>query len=161
MITPTSPTETRFPDAHFYVFGKPVSVNAMYGKRRNGGEYLTKAAAKWELDIRRMAGNRTAELRADIRRTALSLPLHVRCEFFHVRGDADNYLKATLDGLKYGLGIDDVHFAHVEAIKKPGRPVDQGVNIEIWATRLPLQEAAIRSGIAKGMARIQAMEARP
>lgn len=155
------PTETRFPDIHFYVFGKPVSVNAMYGHRRNGGEYLTKAAAKWELDIRRIAGNRTAELRADLRRGALTLPLHVRCEFFHVRGDADNYLKATLDGLKYGLGIDDVHFAHVEAIKRPGRPVDQGVNIEIWATRDPQIETAVARGMQQGTLRIQAMEARP
>jgi Holliday junction resolvase RusA-like endonuclease len=155
-----APITTQAPDVVFYVPGKPVSVNRMYANGRNGKKYLTAAADAWETLVAYISRSACAELRADIRRGAVALPLRIRCTFYGTRCDADNLLKTTLDGLKVGLGIDDKHFSPVEAVKAikvVGHYLD-GCQIEIWAARDPQVEAAIARGIEQGVQRIRQKE---
>jgi Holliday junction resolvase RusA-like endonuclease len=135
-------------DVILHVPGKPISVNRMYGGRRDGTKFLTKEAEQWERFVCYMSRAATAHLRADIRAGALTLPLRVRCTFYRTRCDADNLLKATLDGLKAGLGIDDKHFAQVEAVKSP--KVGDTL-IEIWATPVQAIDYAVFAGIERAM----------
>ncbi len=58
--------------------------------------------------------------------------LAITCTFYGVRGDADNYAKSTLDGLKIGLGLDDKWFNPVTVSKLPKGFAGQGCLIEVW-----------------------------
>lgn len=118
------------------VKGKPVSVNRMYLPRSRGGKYLAPAAKSWEEAV---WATGTFDVYA-YRQLHLNMPpipefstLRVVCTFYGVRGDADNYLKATLDGLKLAIHVDDRYFTSVEAHKSSDRTQPQGALIEIFA----------------------------
>lgn len=116
-----------------FVPGKPVSVNRMYGTGSGGKRrFLTPTAINW-----RNAVWAASVPPRDICRTA-PMPLRIRCTFYGVRGDADNYLKATLDGLKLGILVDDKHFNPVEAHIIAGG--EQGCHIEIFAAETTAAE---------------------
>ena len=123
------------PDIRIRVPGKPVSVNSMYANNARGGKRLTLAALAWESITCYKAREVTHKFRWAIKNGLITLPLRVTCRFYGTRknADADNLLKATLDGLKQGLDIDDKHFHSVTAIKDSGQYTD-GAVIEIWAS---------------------------
>ena len=133
------------------VRGHPVSVNEMYGSRARGGRYLTPDARNWKYCVRDESAFAWHALRS-----AVFAPhsLRVRVNIFGWRGDADNVLKLVLDGVKDGIGIDDRHYRHVEAVKDV-RAGFRGVEIHIWGTPLlDLElEAAVDRAIVKGLAR--------
>ena len=128
--TLTQPQQNLVPVLAFFVSGRPVSVNRMYGQRRTGGRYRTEAATAW---IDAVWAEALIE-RHDLHWTpAPRQPLRIHCTFYGIRGDADNYLKATLDGLKIGLRIDDTWFNPVESLKLPGaRRAPKGCLIEVY-----------------------------
>ena len=112
-----------------WVEGHPISVNSAYGTRRGGrGRYLTAAAQEWRQFVW-IAFRIQSHIFAPEQ-----LPLRVHCTFYGVRGDADNYLKLTLDGIKRAIGIDDRHFSPVtaEVVRKRNNG-QQGARIEVWA----------------------------
>lgn len=125
--------------------GRPVSVNHAYGSGGRGRcsrrRYLHAEAREWRDAVR----DETIKARLSARENALraagyTLPLRVVCTFYGTRADADNLLKLTVDGLKAGLGIDDKHYAQIEAEKQPRflRPATRqfftGVRISVWAS---------------------------
>lgn len=111
-----------------WVEGRPISVNAMYGKRKGGGRYLTPEARAWRdlvwLAFRMQGSNPF---------TADQLPLQLHCTFYGVRADADNLLKLTVDGIKAALDIDDRHFTPITAAVVRSRKEGVGARIEVWA----------------------------
>lgn len=110
-----------------WVDGKPISVNSAYGARARGGRYLTPEAKAWRdfvwLAFKMQPHTFTPE----------QLPLAVSCTFYGVRGDADNYLKLTLDGIKLALGIDDKHFSPITCAVVRSKKDGQGARIEVMA----------------------------
>lgn len=123
-------TRAAVPVLSVFVAGKPVSVNRQYGQRRTGGRYLTPAAKAWIQSV-------WVETLMERHLTGWAAPtprrnLQVTCTFYGVRGDADNYLKATLDGLKIGLTVDDRYFSPVTAMKMAKGYAGQGCLIEVW-----------------------------
>lgn len=122
-----------------FVGGKPISVNSAYANRKpsarnRGTRRLTDAATIWRDTVIQSCRVAIAD---DRHRTELTpakwrLPLTVRVTLYGVRGDADNYLKLILDGLKTATGIDDKHFATVIASRSPYQPVTPGAAIEVW-----------------------------
>jgi Holliday junction resolvase RusA-like endonuclease len=117
--------------------GKPVSVNAMYRNRANGGKYLAPAAVTWKS----LVCIKTREAKNLQNEKISTQPLTVICTFWGMRAntDADNLLKCTLDGLASGLGIDDKHFTKVMTVKAPKiKGINQdGAVIEVWASEAP------------------------
>lgn len=111
-----------------WVEGKPVSVNSAYGNRRGGGRYLTDAAQTWKMFVWAAFKMQPHTFAPDQR------PLAIHCVFYGVRGDADNYLKLTLDGIKTALGVDDQYFSPVTAEVVRGRTHGQGARIEVRAS---------------------------
>jgi Holliday junction resolvase RusA-like endonuclease len=111
-----------------FVAGTPVSANAMYGPRgRGAAKRLTKEAVVW----RDAVADSLMEWRSAAR--ILGPALSVVCLVQGVRGDADNYLKLIVDGVKIGLMIDDRHFVRVSAEKRPLRRGGKaGAWIEVW-----------------------------
>ena len=112
-----------------WVEGRPISVNMAYGNRRGGhGKYLKPEARAWS-DFVWIAFRIQSHIFAPEQ-----LPLRVHCTFYGVRGDADNYLKLTLDGIKRAIGIDDRHFSPVTAeVVRKRNAGQQGARIEVWA----------------------------
>jgi|GEM_PF-3236771 len=132
------------PRISLVVKGHPVSVNRAYGNVRTyGRKRLTEEAAIWR-DFVRSAVMTWREDHGYPVAGPLELrtPLTVKCIFVGVRGDADNYLKLTLDGLKMGLAIDDREFAHVEAemFRRSRNSVMQGCLIDIWEHTEPADD---------------------
>lgn len=124
----TVPVPEPQPLVSVFVPGKPVSTNRLYGTARGSTRrFLTPAAVDW----------RTAVWAASVPlRTvcqAAAWPLRIRCTFYGVRGDADNYLKSTLDGVKLGILVDDRHYNPVEAHVRAADMRGQGCQIDIYA----------------------------
>ena len=98
--------------------GAPTSVNRMYRRGRRGQVFLSDEAAAWEMTL-------LAQVRADTDWQAFHAAweregrprVAVEITLWGVRGDVDNYAKATLDGLKIALGIDDRHFSPVRMLR--------------------------------------------
>lgn len=109
--------------------GKPCSNNAMYRKSASGKIYLTPAAAVWECLICLKAREAL-----HLGHITLPTPLRIVCKFYGLRSNADghNYLKATLDGLEHGLGINDKYFTDTQAVKCSDGAYKDGAVIEIW-----------------------------
>jgi Holliday junction resolvase RusA-like endonuclease len=110
-----------------WVDGRPVSVNAMYGALPRGGRYLRSDARAWRDLVWLAFRMQPHRFRPE------QLPLRVHCVFHGVRGDADNYLKLTLDGLKCALDVDDRCFSPVTAEVVRSRSDGQGARIEVCA----------------------------
>jgi len=111
-----------------FVYGQPVSLNSMYGSR-GGARFLTPMADAWREGVAAVAMLRRQEART------WRLPLTVCCTFYVVRGDIDNLLKLTLDGLALGVQIDDRHIDAVTARRgqwAAGMPRYPGAQIEVW-----------------------------
>lgn len=102
--------------AEIRVEGRPVSANRMWRLGKQRKPYLTDEAAAWEMSIIADTVTQADSLKAQVKRVR---NLRIHCEFYGVKGDADNYLKATLDGLKAALGIDDREFATVSSSRRP------------------------------------------
>lgn len=108
------------PYLRIFVPGKPVSTNSMYtagrGKNRFAGRRRTDAAIAWTdavwADTLRVMNQK--HLRGG---TTLRKPLRIDVELYRIRANADpdNFLKATLDGLKVALGVDDRFYDTVTA----------------------------------------------
>jgi len=128
------------PIARVAIEGRPVSANRIWriaGRDTKSGKrqmYLTDAAAAWE-----MAVIADTVSQVDTRVIARASKLRIRCVFYGVRGDADNYLKATLDGLKRALKIDDREFAEVSSSVHEGKH-KPGARIEIYGDLPPEPE---------------------
>lgn len=121
--------------------GRPVSVNHAYGSGFSRRRYLQAEARAWREAVRdETVKARLAARENALRPAAYRLPLRVVCTFYGCRADADNLLKLTVDGLKAGLGIDDAHYAQIEAEKQPRflvpdkRQFFTGVLISVWAS---------------------------
>lgn len=114
-----------------WVEGTPVSVNLAYGVRGRGGKYLKPEAQSWR-DLVWAAFRSHPDAQ---RFTPDQLPLRVHCTFYGVRGDADNYSKLAVDGIKLALGIDDRFFSPItcEVARKRASGGKQGARIEVWA----------------------------
>lgn len=114
--------------------GRPVSTNRMYAKGRYGQTYLTKAAETWEQFVNVHARKwKNTHPRCPLFYRPTFAELAVCCDFYGVTGDADNYCKTTLDGLKYGIGIDDIFFTPVTATRMLSAPdFKHGVKIRIY-----------------------------
>lgn len=119
-----------------FIEGTPVSMNRMWRRAKQGHLYLNPAAADWELAVKSqisVAGINVKRVQAAPR------PLRVVCEFNRIRGDADNYLKPVLDGLKYGVRIDDREFSPVESHVVQDRSRPQGVRVTVFASQVIAQ----------------------
>lgn len=138
---PTTPTERRFVAM---VRGKPCSANRLWTRAKQGHLYLSDAAAAWEVAV-------AADVREQMNTTALLAlwraagrpNLAVALTFYGVRGDVDNYSKATLDGLKQAIQIDDRSYAPVslhrgERKRANGRIQPPGARIEITIPMPPV-----------------------
>ncbi|HLL79836.1 MAG TPA: RusA family crossover junction endodeoxyribonuclease [Ktedonobacteraceae bacterium] len=89
----------------FFVSGQPISVNHMYGKRRDGTLYLTRAAKAWKDAVGwRLYGAMPNRARP------WTHPV-ISYRFTGVKGDVDNYLKLVNDGIKHTLNCDDRYFS--------------------------------------------------
>jgi len=119
------------------VRGAPCSANRMWKRARAGHLYLSDAASAWEMAV-------ATDVRTQIDTHRLKCwwieagqpQLRVSVTFYGVRGDIDNYLKTTLDGLKHALGIDDKFYSPIEAhlgeqLRADGSRQPQGARIEI------------------------------
>lgn len=113
-----------------WVEGKPVSVNSAYGARARGGRYLKPEARAWRDLVWIAFRMQPHTFDAD------QLPLAVHCTFYGVRGDADNYLKLTLDGLKVAINLDDRYFSPVTSEVVRSRKEGIGARIEVRAAGL-------------------------
>jgi hypothetical protein len=112
--------------------GKAVSVNRMYANNPGKGRRIkTIAAQTWET-LTCLKAREALHLH----RMALATPLRIVCTFYGLRSNADghNYLKATLDGLEQGLGINDKHFTDTRAVKCSDGTYTDGAVIEVWAS---------------------------
>jgi Holliday junction resolvase RusA-like endonuclease len=125
------------------VNGAPCTNNRRYARRRSsaygappkrGDVYLTKAAREWQAAVAAEAWLQLTLLQLQHEHLPLApAELRVSCTFLGVLGDADNYLKATLDGLAEGLQINDRYFNPVQAARKRGpRGAQKGAVIEIY-----------------------------
>lgn len=110
-----------------WVDGRPISVNSAYGPRARGGRYLKPEARAWR-DLVWLAFKMQRQ-----KLTIEQVPLAVSCTFYGVRGDADNYAKLTLDGIKLALGIDDRHFSPITCAVVRSRRDGIGARIEVSA----------------------------
>jgi len=110
------------------VVGNPVSVNAMYKRRMSGQVYVVPEAFTWKQAVWATVLQHSPQPCVC---HALIPPLRVDVTFYGVRGDADNYLKATLDGLKLALRIDDKHFTTVTAHVVRATKEPRGCLIEV------------------------------
>ncbi len=133
-----------------FVGGKPVSVNSAYANRKpsarnRGTRRLTDAATTWRDIVIQSCRVALAERRRTISQAPIwwRLPLTVRVTLYGVRGDADNYLKLILDGLKVATGIDDKHFATVIASRSPYPLITPGAAIEVWQAEEAPAETAV------------------
>lgn len=116
-----------------FIEGAPVSTNRMWRRARQGHLYLSDEGATWEMAVKSQVSIERIDRKVA---QAAARPLRVVCEFNRVRGDADNYLKPVLDGLKYGLQIDDKHFSPVESRVVRDRTRPQGVRVFVYAAQL-------------------------
>lgn len=137
-------TYEHLPCLSVWCAGHPVSVNHAYGSGgygRSRWRYLQAEAREWRNAVRDETIKARLSARENpLRAAAYRLPLRVVCTFYGTRADADNLLKLTVDGLKAGLGIDDKHYAQIEAEKQPRflvpdkRQFFTGVLISVWAS---------------------------
>jgi Holliday junction resolvase RusA-like endonuclease len=104
--------------------GQPVSTNAMY-QRNQHGFHLSTAATEWKDAV----GQQVRLWRCD---HPIQFPRHliVLVTVWGVKGDCDNYLKATLDGLKVAIGVDDRYYTPM-ADRCTGF-ADSGAIITVW-----------------------------
>ncbi len=93
------------PSLTIEVAGVPITDNHMYG-RQGARTWLLPDAVAWRDAVTYAA--RHASRGLDL--GAWPLPLAVAVTVRAPRGDAANFLKLTLDGLKVGLGVDDAHY---------------------------------------------------
>jgi Holliday junction resolvase RusA-like endonuclease len=103
---------TTVPFLKVFVAGKPVSVNLMYEAGSGGkkyGKHKSKETQAWQAYV----WYEVARARAYTHGHRLHLPLRIEMEFFQVKGDADNYGKATQDAIAQALDVDDRHFTEV------------------------------------------------
>lgn len=126
-------TTTETPLLTIHVEGKPCSVNRMYKPGRRGGKYLAPEAKSWEEAVWAAATFDVYGYMVTHRNVPIHPALRVVCTFYGVRGDADNYLKTTLDGLKLAIHVDDRYYTTVEARKSSDRTQPQGALIEVYA----------------------------
>jgi Holliday junction resolvase RusA-like endonuclease len=140
------------PYLRLFVPGKPVSVNRLYVAGRGQNRYgrrRTDEAVAWTYSV--WFEVRTAMVKHHLRGgTTLRKPLRIDVELYRLRANADpdNYLKATLDGLKDALGVDDRFYDSVTARRAPQlvgaskqsraqvRGQAQGALIAIWEAPL-------------------------
>lgn len=133
MAAPKKTEQTERQVFQVFVPGKPVSVNRMYvtgrGRNRNGRRRSDEAIA-WETAIcyacRRFRPGKGM---------VLHTPLRVDIELYRLRANADpdNYVKAVLDGLKLGLGVDDKHYSPVRVCRVYWVPqLTPGARITVW-----------------------------
>lgn len=101
-----------------WLLGVPKSLNHMYGRRSDGGVYLTAEAAEWRISVaetlmlHRQA--LTSGERASIRQGGASLALDAVFTGARAdRADIDNLMKLVLDGMKVGLMVDDRHVSRL------------------------------------------------
>ena len=125
------------PLVDMFIEGAPVSANRMWRRARQGHLYISPEAVAWELAVKSQIAIAGIDRKAV---QAARHPLRVVCEFNRVRGDADNYLKPVLDGLKYGLQIDDRFFRPVESHVVADRSQPKGVRVLIYAAATPNPE---------------------
>ncbi len=118
------------PVLSFFVLGRPVTTNHLHKPGRGTQRYNAPETREWikcvwveTLMERHLSG---WEPPTPARKLAIT------CTFYGVRGDADNYAKCTLDGLKIGLGLDDKWFNPVTVSKLPKGFAGQGCLIEVW-----------------------------
>lgn len=123
------------PLVRFTVYERPVSVNAALRKAPRGHLYQTPQArsyvdsVQWECLLWRAEQGYGLGLPFP----GLERGARVRLTVWGVRGDADNYAKLSLDGLKGGLHVDDRHFTDVQCLKIRSKPgMAPGVRIEVW-----------------------------
>lgn len=112
------------------VRGKPCSANSMY-RHTARGVHLTTAAKEWKACVRDEAWIEMRDTRAQLRMT-LGACYHVVCIFYGVKGDVDNMVKTTIDGLKEGIGVDDRYYSSIEAHKGEDGAIKQGARIAVY-----------------------------
>jgi Holliday junction resolvase RusA-like endonuclease len=122
--------------------GIPCPDNQLYRRRRRsaygqaprGGDvYLSPKAREWHTLVAQEAWLQLRLLENGRQRLPAEGELRVACTFSNVRGDAPNYLKATLDGLAEGLQMNDQRFNPVVAARRSAKGQPVGVIIEIYA----------------------------
>ena len=116
-----------------HIIGKPTTVNHSYGtagtKSKNGRRhYRTEETKAWIDTVIYTAQNVLQH-----HPVTFVPPLHVLFLFIGVTGDISNYIKATEDGLKVAIGIDDKFF-HPLTIDKRRKACgeNKGAIIAIW-----------------------------
>ena len=99
----TTPSRTR--TLRIWIPGAAVSVNAMYQRTARGRVCLTQPARAWKNYVEQIvmyealvAGFPTRDHLRDAT---------IWYEFHKPRGDADNLVKLTQDGIAAGLGVND------------------------------------------------------
>jgi hypothetical protein len=125
----------------FGVSGIPCTTNQRHGRRRrsaygapprSGDVYLTKKAREWQTIVAQSAWLQLALLHNQRAHLPTGRDLRVVCTFVGVTGDADNYLKVTLDGLAEGLQINDRYFNPVQAGRERANGRPKGAIIEVY-----------------------------
>src|SRR5258708_31578437 len=110
LTQPRSLHPANIPVLTFFVKGRPVTTNHLHKPGRGTQRYNAPETREW---IKCVWVETLMELHNTGWHPTPRAPLRVHCTFYGIRGDADNYLKATLDGLKIGLKADDKWFTPV------------------------------------------------
>ncbi len=115
-----------------FVPGMPLSANHAYIKRKHASgqnkrdRLLNPYALAWRDAIATMVSP------WKFPESAPRPTLSVDCVFIGGRADVDNLLKLALDGVKFGLAVDDRYVQRVSAEKRAKTPtIDRGVWIEV------------------------------
>jgi Holliday junction resolvase RusA-like endonuclease len=123
------------------VSGFPCTANQRLGRRKRsaygtppkkGDAYLTKKAKDWMGAVEQEAWLQLALLHNQKERLPIGRNLRVACTFVGVTGDADNYLKVTLDGLAAGLQVNDRYFNPVQAERQTANGRPRGAIIDVY-----------------------------
>lgn len=112
------------------VRGKPVSANSMY-RHTARGVFLTTAAKEWKACVTGEAWLACRELRF-VPKVTPGTTYRIVCTFYGVKGDVDNMVKTTIDGLKEGIGVDDRYYSTIEAHKGEDGAIKQGARIVVY-----------------------------
>jgi hypothetical protein len=129
----------REPDLEVFVPGEPVTVNHMYcssgivSRGHGRVHYRSQACVAWENTVDAAIVNAFAK-----RPFILTTPLTIMLVFNRIRGDVTNYIKATEDGIKTAIGIDDNFFHPVIPDKRAYKTQPRGAYIALWS-----QEATV------------------
>jgi len=123
------------------VSGAPCPVNQRHQRRKRsasgappkrGDVFLSPKAREWQTIVAQSAWFQLALLHNQRAHLPIGQEIRVACTFVNVRGDADNYLKSTLDGLAEGLQINDRYFNPVQAARRIVKGQPRGAIIEIF-----------------------------